>query len=250
MGIPSLDFPRIASFIRGQALPEALHVHFKGAGGNIGAGKYNDGAKPNHMVVAIRLADGMRRARDATKKHLLSVDVLGWQTVPVNLSVADHLNEAKLIESIKAESSSELNAPGAARKLAWLQPSQVGHPIDIGCLRVGKVRVLHMPGELFVEYQLTAKAMRPDLHIAMAAYGDIEPGYMAPPWRTAKVATKPVPAPVLSHRKSNRCLPMPSSGCRKLVKQPSECSRRNQKLTSIKLSGGQTSISSGKEKVS
>ena len=44
---------------------------------------------------------------------------------------------------------------------------------------VGDVRVLHMPGELFVEYQLAAKKMRPDLHVAMAAYGDYGSGYIA-----------------------------------------------------------------------
>jgi hypothetical protein len=32
-----------------------------------------------------------------------------------------------------------------------------------------------MPGELFVEYQLAAKAMRPDLFVTMAAYGDYGP---------------------------------------------------------------------------
>ena len=35
-----------------------------------------------------------------------------------------------------------------------------------------------MPGELFVEYQLKAKAMRPDMRVAMAAYGDYGPGYI------------------------------------------------------------------------
>jgi hypothetical protein len=53
-----------------------------------------------------------------------------------------------------------------------------GHAIDIGCLSVGQARVLHMPGELFVEYQLAAKTMRPDLHVAMAAYGDYGPAYI------------------------------------------------------------------------
>ena len=43
---------------------------------------------------------------------------------------------------------------------------------------MGQSRVLHLPGELFVEYQLTAKAMRPDLHVALAAYGDYAPGYI------------------------------------------------------------------------
>jgi hypothetical protein len=38
--------------------------------------------------------------------------------------------------------------------------------------------MLHLPGELFVEYQLAAKAMRPDLHVMMAAYGQYGPGYI------------------------------------------------------------------------
>jgi hypothetical protein len=31
---------------------------------------------------------------------------------------------------------------------------------------------------LFVEYQLAAQARRPDLFVAMAAYGDYAPGYI------------------------------------------------------------------------
>jgi hypothetical protein len=38
--------------------------------------------------------------------------------------------------------------------------------------------VLHMPGELFVEYQLAAQKMRPDAPVLMAAYGDYGPGYI------------------------------------------------------------------------
>jgi hypothetical protein len=38
--------------------------------------------------------------------------------------------------------------------------------------------MLHLPGELFVEYQLAAKALRPDLHVMMAAYGQYGPGYI------------------------------------------------------------------------
>jgi hypothetical protein len=63
-------------------------------------------------------------------------------------------------------------------QLAWVQRNKAGHAIDVSCLRVGNARVLHLPGELFVEYQLAAKAMRPDLFVAMAAYGDYAPGYI------------------------------------------------------------------------
>ncbi len=50
--------------------------------------------------------------------------------------------------------------------------------MELTCLRLGRARVLHMAGELFVEYQLAAKQMRPDLFVAMAAYGDYGPGYI------------------------------------------------------------------------
>jgi len=48
--------------------------------------------------------------------------------------------------------------------------------MDLRCLCLGRARVLHVPGELFVEYQLAAQQMRSDLFIAMAAYGDYGPG--------------------------------------------------------------------------
>ena len=38
--------------------------------------------------------------------------------------------------------------------------------------------VLHMPAELFIEYQLAAQRMRPDDTVLMAAYGDYGAGYI------------------------------------------------------------------------
>ena len=90
--------------------------------------------------------------------------------------LAPHLNEAELVKAIKTEPARGYIAK--ADQLAWVKRCQAGHAIDIACLRVGDARVLHMPGELFVEYQLAAKAMRPDLHVMMAAYGDYGPGYI------------------------------------------------------------------------
>jgi hypothetical protein len=45
-------------------------------------------------------------------------------------------------------------------------------------LRLGRARILHLPGEPFVEYQLAAKAERPDLFLAVAGYGDYAPWYI------------------------------------------------------------------------
>jgi len=175
-GVPSSDFPGIARFIRGQAVPEALHVHFNGAGGNIGAGKYNDGAKENRLTLALRLAEGMKQAWMKTQKQPLAASDLGWQTVAVQLPPAPHLNEAELLQALKSEPARGYVA--RADQLAWLKRCESGPPIDVTCLRVGQARVLHLPGELFVEYQLAAKALRPDLQVSLAAYGDYGPGYI------------------------------------------------------------------------
>jgi hypothetical protein len=176
-GIPNPDFPGIARFVRGQAVPEALHVHFNGAGGNIGAGKYNDGAKTNRVILALRLADGMRRAWEGTNKFAVNSTGVGWHVEPVALPLAKHLDETKLRADL-AKTADPAISSRAADKLSWLLRCRSGHRIDLAALGIGEVRVLHMPGELFLEYQLAAKKMRPELHVAMAAYGDSGPGYI------------------------------------------------------------------------
>lgn len=176
-GIPNPDFPGVARFLRQLALPEALHVHFNGAGGNLGAGKYNDGSKENRLRLAERLADGMRRAWEATVREPLGVDSVGWSIASVALPPARHLAVPELQARMKGNDAAFFLSGGAA-KLAWLNRCAAGHRIDVTCLRLGRARLLHLPGELFVEYQLAAKAMRPDLWVAMASYGDYGPGYV------------------------------------------------------------------------
>ena len=63
-------------------------------------------------------------------------------------------------------------------KLVWLKRCQAGKQIDARCLSLGCARILFLPGEPFVEYQLAAKATRPDLFVAVAGYGDYAPGYI------------------------------------------------------------------------
>jgi hypothetical protein len=174
-GIANPDFPGIARFLRDQALPGTLHVHFNGAGGNIGAGKYNDGSPTNRAVLAQRLADGMARSwRDTVRKPVRQSD-LKWRSIPVLLPAAPHLDAAKLDAAIRRPSPA-LHLQ--ASQFAFLQRVQASAPIDISCLTIGDIRVLHLPGELFVEYQLAAQAMRPDLQVAMASYGDYGTAYI------------------------------------------------------------------------
>jgi hypothetical protein len=177
-GIPNPDFPGVARFLRQLALPDALHIHFNGAGGNIGAGKYNDGSHTNRLILAERLGDGMRRAWERTEREPITAASLKWKTAPVSLRASTNLVEEKLVAGLHAQTNSAAFLSGAAAELSWLKRSQSSHEIEVSCLALGRARILHMPGELFVEYQLAAKAERPDLFVAMAAYGDYGPGYI------------------------------------------------------------------------
>ena len=155
-----------------------MHVHFNGAGGNIGAGKWNDGSKQNRQVLADRVADGMRRAWEATKKQPISSEGVAWAVEPVSLPVSEHLDEKSLAKTIADKETSPGDRFSAAQDLVWLRRCRSGDTIDIACLSLADARVLFMPGELFVEYQLSAQAERPDLFVAMAAYGEYAPGYI------------------------------------------------------------------------
>ena len=176
-GIPNPDFPGIARFFRQLAVPAALPIHFTGAGGNIGAGKYNDGAPTNRLVLAERLADGMRRAWENTQRQPITARDVTWDVEPVALPPAKYLEIGKLEAQLLARDPKFASEEGAT-KLAWLRRCRDGHKIDLACLGLGRARILHLPGEAFVEYQLAAKAARPDLFVAVAAYGDYAPFYI------------------------------------------------------------------------
>ena len=62
--------------------------------------------------------------------------------------------------------------------LTWLNRVNGGHAIDFACLSLNDARVLHLPGEPFIEYQLFAQQFRPERFVALAGYGDCGPGYL------------------------------------------------------------------------
>ncbi len=172
------DFPGMARQLREFALNGVKHVHFNGAGGNIGAGKYNDGSPKHRHQLTARLAAGMAQAWENSVKRPLSPTEICWEVVPVVLPAAPHLKESTLREALDDAQRPESERIAAAGNLAWLKRCQARDTIDVGCLRLGDIRILHLPGEAVVEYQLAAAGMRPDLFVAVAAYGDYGPGYI------------------------------------------------------------------------
>jgi len=177
-GLVSADFPGWARRLREEDLPAAAHIHFNGAGGNITAGKYNDGAPANREVLAERMHDGMKRAFEATERFSMADADFDWDTVKVALPVRPEIDlaaEQAQLADVNEKLAERLNA---AHEIAWTERALAGEKITLGRLRIGALQILHMPAELFVEYQLAAQAMAPDDFVCMAAYGDYGPGYI------------------------------------------------------------------------
>ena len=176
-GVANPDFPGVARFLRQMAVPQALHIHFTGAAGDIGAGKYNDGSHENRLILAERLADGMRRAYEATERTAISPDDVEWRVASVMLPPGEHLDADAFRELLEDESAEEPFF-GAATKLAWLERNKAGIPTELTSLVLGPAQLLHLPAESFVAYQLAAKELQPDRVVGVAAYGDYGAAYI------------------------------------------------------------------------
>lgn len=173
------DFVGLARDELANDLPGTFCVHFNGAGGNIGAGKYNDGSTKNRALLAQRLAAGMKAAWKVTQQTPVTAADIAWKVVPVALPPSPRLMNEDLQAKLEDPKLPLGQRVRAARDLVWLRRCESGeHPIELSCLTIGPVRLVQMPGELFVEYQLAAQKMAPDAFVCVAAYGDYGPGYI------------------------------------------------------------------------
>jgi len=177
-GHVSADFVGLARSLREEALPGSAHIHFNGAGGNIAAGKYNDGTPKYRPILTGRLALGMAAAWENTERFPIKDVAVQWDTREVALQPSGRLDEETLLTTLANEKESLKERLRSARELAWLRRCKSGHKITIGRLRMGHVDILHLPGELFVEYQLAAQEMRSDSLVCTAAYGDYGMAYI------------------------------------------------------------------------
>jgi len=177
-GDVTCEFIGIAREAREKKTKGIRHIHFNGAGGNIAAGKYNDGSKEMRPVLANRVEEGMRKAWENTEKVPISETDLSWKVSSVSLPLASHLIEESLQANLKDNSLEFTERFTAAKHLAWLRETNKGRKVDVSSLTLGKVILLHLPGEIFIEYQLAAQNLRPDAHVCVAAYGEYGPGYI------------------------------------------------------------------------
>lgn len=175
-GRVSSDFAGLARKRRQQEEPDCLHLYFTGCAGNIAAGKYNDGSAAMRPILTQRIYDGMIAGETALT--LRPVPALAWKTATVLPQPRPSLDAAALAQMVATKTHSVLDRNRAAFWLAWLHRLEQRVPITVSALHLGDVKLLHLPGEPFIEFQLRAQRMQPDDFVCTAAYGDGGPWYI------------------------------------------------------------------------
>ena len=176
-GIANPDFPGMARDAR-QKETGVFHLHFNGAAGNVAAGKYNDGSVPMRQVLADRVAAGMKRAWESSQPEPIAASAVQWSHQEVVLPLASHLDPEALQKQVEDPNTPTARAIHAAEQWAYWKWNREGHGSPIQCLQLNQIAILHLPGELFVEYQIAAQQMAGGKQVCMAAYGDYGPFYI------------------------------------------------------------------------
>jgi len=153
-------------------------IYFTGCAGNIAAGKYNDGSHELRIVLANRLYDGMKAAIKASGKP--EPATLSWKTADVRFAPRREpdFSDEHFRAVLADPAQTYMVRMTAAMVLAWYERLKIRPTLDVTSYRLGPATILHLPGEAFVEYQLFAHSLRPNDFVAVAAYGELGPGYI------------------------------------------------------------------------
>ncbi len=172
-GIVSHDFAGIAREKRTQE-DGVPHIYFTGCGGNIGAGKYNDGTPAMRPLLAERIHAAMVESEKNTKRVPLTK--ITWKHVPVVLQPDPDFPEERMLKVLQNNETRPTTRITAALRLGFIRHRE---PIPFTSLHLGDdVCLVHLPGESFVEYQLFAQKQRPGGFVCTASYGDGVTGYI------------------------------------------------------------------------
>lgn len=150
--------------------PTCTHLYFTGCAGNISAGKFNDGSPAARVALTERMYQGMLAA--GTNSRLQPLTSIDWRTDAVLPAPRLRPTALELEAAIGDPHRPLVERLLPAYRLGWLRRFTQGTPLVLSRLRLNELSVLHLPGEMFIEYQLRAHAMRPGQPVLVAAYGD------------------------------------------------------------------------------
>jgi hypothetical protein len=192
-GRVSADFCGLARARRLADDPDCLQLYVTGCAGNIGAGKYNDGSDGIRDVLTDRIYTAMKTC--TLNMQIKPLETIDYKTVSMQLPVREdpEFTEQHCLGRLRGskDRTDEASTTAAAMQtgtilgqdlrhialtLSWRRRAQ--EPIDVPVLDLGAAKLLLLPGEPFVEYQLQARQMCPDDVVMIMGYGNAGPGYL------------------------------------------------------------------------
>ena len=175
-GRVSADFCGLARRRMQKQEPDCLHIYFNGCGGNIGAGKYNNGSKEARVELTQRMFDGITTSNAKLKPE--PIRSFAWETEDILPPLDPRFNEEQLLVGIRNKTNRVVARNRPSYTVAFIRRVKEGIPITLSSLHVNDISMLHLPAESFIEYQLRAQAIAPNRFVACAAYGDGGPWYI------------------------------------------------------------------------
>ena len=175
-GRVSADFCGLARRRMQKQEPDCLHLYFNGCGGNIGAGKYNNGSKEARVELTQRMFDGITTSNATLKPE--PIRSFEWETEDILPPLDPRFNEEQLLVGIRNKTNRVVARNRPSYTVAFIRRVKEGIPITLSSLHVNDISILHLPAESFIEYQLRAQAIAPNRFVACAAYGDGGPWYI------------------------------------------------------------------------
>lgn len=169
-GRVTADFCGLARRRRQTEDPGCKHLYFTGCAANISAGKYNDGSPAARIALTDRIHAGLLASEATLVPRPLTH--IAWRTVEVLPPPTPSPTAADLLAAIADPGLPLVDRLLPAYRLGWLRRYARGIPFVLSRLFLNEISVVHLPGEMFVEFQLRARALRPGQPVAVAAYGD------------------------------------------------------------------------------
>ncbi len=153
-----------------------FQIYFTGCAGDIAMGKYNDRSRKARTELTDRLYAGMEASVASTRFQ--PAGGLQWRTFPLLMrpKTDGNCDLSKNRATLANPEAKPHKRIYAAWKVAFAQRSE--RPIEVNSLQLGRVRILHLPGEPMVEFQLFAQRLMPECFVAVAGYGDNCCGYL------------------------------------------------------------------------
>jgi hypothetical protein len=156
----------------------AFQMYFDGCGGDVAMGKYNDRSWEARDELTNRMVAGMEASIASTK--YVPVTSLAWRTaevlLPERTDPGNTLADSRaLMNDPKADKIARVRA---AVRTAFTE--RIKRPIECTSLQIGDVYIVNLCGECLIEFQFFAQQAKPNAFVAVAAYGDLGPGYLCP----------------------------------------------------------------------